>query len=49
MLNLTENEIFPAHKCENANNWHFNFFERKNSILDLSEPKKAEFLDILYL
>ena len=29
MLNSTEHEIFPAHKCENANNcWHFNIYEK---------------------
>ena len=44
-------------QCNNNNNinvemlthicWHFNIDEReKNSILGLSEPKKAEFLDI---
>ena len=28
MLNSTEHEIFPAHKCYNANNcWHFNIYE----------------------
>ena len=28
MLNSTEHENFPAHKCENANNcWHFNIYE----------------------
>ena len=31
------------------NCWHFNIYERENSILGLSEPKNAEFLDILYL
>ena len=44
MLNSTEHENFPAHKCYNANNcWHFNIYERKNSILGLSEPKKSRF------
>ena len=28
--------------------WHFNICERENSIPGLSEPKKAEFLDIFY-
>ena len=26
MLNSTEHESFPAHKC-----WHFNIYERENS------------------
>ena len=27
MLNSTEHEIIPAHKCKNANNcWHFNIY-----------------------
>ena len=30
VLNSTEHELFPAHKCENANNcWHFNIYERE--------------------
>ena len=29
--------------------WHFNNYEQENSILGLSEPEKAEFLDILKL
>ena len=30
MLNSIEHEIFPAHKCKNANNcWHFNMYERE--------------------
>ena len=41
VLNSTEHEIFPAHKC-----CILTFMSGKNSILDLSEPKKAEFLDI---
>ena len=52
MHNSTEHEIFPAHKCQNANIcWHFNIYEReKNSILDLPEPeKKPNFLTFLYL
>ena len=50
MLNSTKHEIFPAHKCKNANNcWQFNIYERKNSILDLSEPEKAELLDVFIL
>ena len=45
MLNSTEHEIFPAHKGENANNCcHFNIYERENSILGLSELKKAGFI-----
>ena len=29
MLNSTEHEIYPAHKCLNANNcWHFNICQR---------------------
>ena len=43
MRNSAEHEIFPAYKC-----WHFNIYERENNILGLYEPKKAEFLDILY-
>ena len=47
VLNSAGHEIFPVHKCLNANNcWHFNVYERENSSLGLSEPKKAEFLDI---
>ena len=42
MFNSTEHEIFPAHKCQNANNC-------KNSILGLLEPKKPYFLIYLYL
>ena len=27
MLNSAEHEIYPAHKCYNANNcWHFNIY-----------------------
>ena len=50
MLNSTEFDIFPAHKCWNANKClHVNIYERKNSILGLSEHKNAEFLDIFIL
>ena len=50
MFNSTEYEIFPAYKCYNANNcWHFNIYELENSILGLSEPKRAEFLDTFIL
>ena len=29
-LNSAEHEIFPAHKCKNANNcWHFNIYEQE--------------------
>ena len=50
MLNSTENEIFPARKYLNANNCrHFNIYERENSILGLSKPEKAKFLDIYNL
>ena len=48
MLNSTEHEFFSAHKMLKCC-WHFNIYERENSILGLSEPKNAEFLDILYL
>ena len=27
MLNSAEHENFPAHKCYNANCWHFNIYE----------------------
>ena len=28
MLNSTDHESFPAHKCKNANKcWHFNMYE----------------------
>ena len=37
MLNSTEHESFPAHKRSNA----INIYERKNSILDLSEPESS--------
>ena len=31
MLNSAEHEIYPAHKCQNANNYcHFNLSEREN-------------------
>ena len=50
MLNSAKHEIFPAHQCINANNrWHFNVYEHENIILCLSEPEKAEFLDIFVL
>ena len=52
MLNSTEHENFPAHKCLNANNsivGILTFMSRKNSILDFSEPEKVELLDILCL
>ena len=43
MLNSTEHEKFPAHKCYNANNcWHFNICELENSILSLTEPKMSQ-------
>ena len=49
-LNSTELEFFPAHERRNATNcWHFNIYERENSILGLSEPKKPNFLTFLYL
>ena len=29
MLNSAELDIYPAHKCENANNcWHFHIYEQ---------------------
>ena len=28
MLNLGEQEIYPAHKCYNANCWHFNIYKQ---------------------
>ena len=29
MLNSAEHEIYPAHKCQNANNcWHLNIYEQ---------------------
>ena len=50
MLNSVEHENIPANKCENTNNrWHCNIYERENSILSLSEPENAEFLDIFIL
>ena len=30
------------------NCWHFNIYGQENSILGLSEPENAEFLDIFY-
>ena len=42
MLNSAEHEIFPAHKCLNANNcWNFNIYEQENSIISISEPEKC--------
>ena len=29
--------------------WHFNIYERENSMVGLSESEKAEFLEIFYL
>ena len=50
MLNSVEHEIVPAHKWENANNCcHFKIYEQENSILGLSEPESADFLDIFIL
>ena len=47
MLSSAGHEIFPAHKCENDNDWwHLNIYEQGNSILSLFKPKKAEFLDM---
>ena len=41
-LNSAEHEIFPAHKCENANNcWYFNNYEQEESIIGSSEPEKS--------
>ena len=45
MLNSNKHGIFPAHQQLLA---FLTFMSGKNNILDLSEPKKAEFLDILY-
>ena len=42
MHNSTEHEIFPVVGI-------LTFMSGKNSILGLSEPKKAKFLDISYL
>ena len=29
MLNSTEHDIYPGHKCQNANNgWHFNIYNQ---------------------
>ena len=42
ILNSTEHEIFPAHKCKNANNcWHLSCMSGENSILGLYEFKKS--------
>ena len=50
MLNSTEHEIFPAHKVKMPTIVGIlTFMSGKNSILGLSEPKKAEFLDIFIL
>ena len=51
MLNSTENEIFPAHKCENANNfWHFNIYEReKIHFYAYLSLKIADFLFIFFI
>ena len=44
MLNSPEHEIFPAHIVG-----ILSFISRKNSILGLYEPEKAEFLDSFIL
>ena len=32
MLNSAETKIYPAHKCQNANDcWHFNIYQRDKS------------------
>ena len=50
MLNPADHGIFPANKCLNANNcWQFNIYELENSMISLSEPKKAKLLDISIL
>ena len=41
MLNSTEHEFFPPINVKMPS-----IYERENSILGLSEPKNAEFLDI---
>ena len=45
MLNSTEHEIFPLINVKMPTT----VYERENSILGLSEPKKDKFLDIFIL
>ena len=49
MLKSTEHEIFPARVKMPTIIGIFTFMSGENSILGLSEPKKAEFHIILYL
>ena len=50
MLDSAKHEIFPAHKCQNANNcWHFNIYEQgKNSMIGISEPEKKQTVLIFF-
>ena len=41
MLHSADHEFFLAHKCLNANNWHFNINEQENSVVGPSEPEKC--------
>ena len=34
-----ETKIYPAHKCENANNWHFNIYEQDKLLALMVESK----------
>ena len=45
MLNSAEHEIYPAHKCYNANNcWHFIIYEQdKYIILELKSKNYLSF------
>ena len=51
ILNSGEHEIFPAHKCLNANNcWHFNIYEQeKIEAWAFLRLNNAGFLDIFIL
>ena len=49
-LNLAEHETFPAHNVQMPTIVDIStLMSRRNSIIGLSEPEKAEFLDISIL
>ena len=52
ILNSAEHEIYPAHKCLNANNcWHFNIYEHDKltfiSMINTTSERISLFVSIL--
>ena len=50
MINSTEHEIHPAHKCKNANNfWHLTFISMINATSGDSKHETSLFVGVLVL